>query len=343
MHGGAGRPSAGPDLRRPDHTGGDPSRNLWEARPRRPARRRPHAPLRSRHLQTGPHPWQRTDAQGGADVACGRATVSGRRCPTHSADGDLPANLRNALEGHDSARRLGVCAIATMIRAMFLDKTLPKHAAPTAVLGMLALACSTPPVASRIQWGDKLLRQSPEWYGSNEAREAGDSVIEHQSPHGGWPKNTDLLALPSSPDARGRPTIDKGATTTPMRFLALVAARTDEARFRQAFLRGLDYLLAAQYPSGGWPQYFPLREGYYSRITYNDNAMVNVLEVLSAASKCLGQNPRVAKNSSIVPLHLYDNSGIFSVNSCLVVTTQLPGCTQAFVARPRLQGAGRLA
>ena len=37
-----------------------------------------------------------------------------------------------------------------------------------------------------------------------------------------------------------------------------------------AFTRGFDYLLAAEYPKGGWPQFFPLREGYYSRITFND-------------------------------------------------------------------------
>ena len=46
----------------------------------------------------------------------------------------------------------------------------------------------------------------------------------------------------------------------------------------------MDYLLAAQYPNGGWPQFFPLRDGYYSRITYNDNAMVNVLTVLRDAA-----------------------------------------------------------
>ena len=49
-------------------------------------------------------------------------------------------------------------------------------------------------------------------------------------------------------------------------------------------MRGLDYLLASQYPNGGFPQFFPLREGYYSRITFNDNAMINVLTVLRDAA-----------------------------------------------------------
>lgn len=75
-------------------------------------------------------------------------------------------------------------------------------------------------------------------------------------------------------------TIDNGATTIPVRFLALVGEATGEALYRRAADRGIDYLLAAQYPTGGWPQFFPLREGYYSHVTYNDNAMVNVLSLL---------------------------------------------------------------
>ncbi|MGB7327342.1 MAG: pectate lyase, partial [Rubripirellula sp.] len=36
----------------------------------------------------------------------------------------------------------------------------------------------------------------------------------------------------------------------------------------------------AQYPNGGWPQFWPLREGYYSHITFNDGAMIRVMEVV---------------------------------------------------------------
>lgn len=133
-----------------------------------------------------------------------------------------------------------------------------------------------------VRWGDAL-SQPAEWYGSAEARTMAHSVIAHQSPHGGWPKNTDLAVPPPADapaDARRFDTIDNGATTTPMRFLARVVHATGEARSRESFERGLRYLHAAQYPNGGWPQYYPLRAGYYSRITYNDDAMVNVLALL---------------------------------------------------------------
>jgi PelA/Pel-15E family pectate lyase len=80
-------------------------------------------------------------------------------------------------------------------------------------------------------------------------------------------------------------TFDNGATTTQLRFLARVFAATGETRFRDAFLKGLDYLLGAQFPNGGWPQYYPLRPDYSRRITFNDNVMVNVLGVLADAGE----------------------------------------------------------
>ena len=70
-----------------------------------------------------------------------------------------------------------------------------------------------------------------------------------------------------------RTTIDNGATHTQMRFLARVFQNKPKAKYKRAIRKGIQYLLDAQYPNGGWPQFFPLREGYYSQITYNDGAM----------------------------------------------------------------------
>ncbi len=113
-----------------------------------------------------------------------------------------------------------------------------------------------------------------------------DSVIQYQSLQGGWPKNTDLSKPPRGPDdipplgGGSANSLDNDATTVPMQFLARVAHTTGESKYRDTFLRGLDYLLAAQYPGGGWPQFWPLRKGYYSHITYNDGAMIRVMEVI---------------------------------------------------------------
>jgi PelA/Pel-15E family pectate lyase len=157
-------------------------------------------------------------------------------------------------------------------------------------LGIILIAAECTRADTPVRWTAAILRQKPEWYASAAARTIADNVLGWQSSEGGWPKNTDLAAAPS-PEALaelrrhgGANTIDNGATTTPLRFLALMVQVTRDPRYRAAFDRGFDYLLAAQYSGGGWPQYFPLRKGYYTHITYNDDAMVNVLTLLREAS-----------------------------------------------------------
>jgi PelA/Pel-15E family pectate lyase len=82
-------------------------------------------------------------------------------------------------------------------------------------------------------------------------------------------------------------TIDNGATFTQLSYLARVYTAQRQKRHRESFEKGLDYLLKAQYPNGGWPQFYPDLSGYYKHITFNDNAMIGVMKLLRdvAASK----------------------------------------------------------
>jgi PelA/Pel-15E family pectate lyase len=153
------------------------------------------------------------------------------------------------------------------------------------LIGMLVVTQGSIALGA-IRWGEAVLRQQPQWYKSAEARAVADSVIQYQSPQGGWPKSTNLATPPRTPDdipppGRGRAnSLDNEATTLPMAFIARMVHVTGESKYRDSFLRGVDYLLAAQYPNGGWPQFWPLRKGYYSRITYNDGAMIRVMTIL---------------------------------------------------------------
>ena len=103
---------------------------------------------------------------------------------------------------------------------------------------------------------------------------------------GGWPKSVDFAAAPTPQPladavSGGRAnSLDNDATTVPMQFLARVAQATGDEQYRRSFVRGLDYLMEAQYPNGGWPQFIPLHEGYYSHITFNDGAMIHALTLL---------------------------------------------------------------
>lgn len=128
-----------------------------------------------------------------------------------------------------------------------------------------------------------------QFYTTREARRIADNVLLYQQTTGGWPKN---IYLPAKLTRRERKealarknhvnesTIDNGATTTEIRYLAHMYRATADERYREAVESGIQYLLIAQYSNGGWPQFWPRLEGYYTEITYNDNAMINVMLLL---------------------------------------------------------------
>src|SRR5690606_16474001 len=75
-------------------------------------------------------------------------------------------------------------------------------------------------------------------------------------------------------------TVDNEATLSQLRFLAAVYEARKDQPAKEGFLRGLGYLLDAQYPNGGWPQVWPLQGGYHDHVTFNDGAMIRVMEFL---------------------------------------------------------------
>lgn len=155
------------------------------------------------------------------------------------------------------------------------------------------------------------LNRPAEWYGSMEARRIADIIVSFQTPAGGWSKNLSLTDHARKPGESFAPnnlsahlgpgdfdtphdrnwnyvgTLDNDATTTELQFLAKVAvtAGKDGEAYRASFLRGLEYLFAAQFPNGGWPQVWPLEGGYHDAITFNDGAVTETLELLQAVAE----------------------------------------------------------
>jgi pectate lyase len=132
----------------------------------------------------------------------------------------------------------------------------------------------------------RYLKKPDEWFAGDEARRLGECILSHQADEGGWPKNVDTTAGSFAGDRKKlRGTFDNGATTDELRFLARLVAATKDDRFRRAFVKGLDHILAAQYPTGGWPQHYPPGKGYHRHITFNDGAMVRLMELLREVAR----------------------------------------------------------
>ena len=137
---------------------------------------------------------------------------------------------------------------------------------------------------------DQVLQQRDSaFFMTDEARRVGDQLLLYQRDTGGWPKNTDMVepltAAQKDSVARQKTrqddsTIDNRATSMQMVFLARLYRQTKDVRYRDAFRKAMTFLLNGQYENGGWPQFWPKNKGYQVHITYNDNAMVNVLKLM---------------------------------------------------------------
>ena len=150
-------------------------------------------------------------------------------------------------------------------------------------LGLLPMAQANAQV-------DKVLREKdPEFFKTAEARRIGDQLLVWQRNTGGWPKNVDMVTpltdqqrevILKDKHVTDDSTIDNGATTTQMNFLARLYQQTKDEHYREAFQKGVHYILGGQYENGGWPQFWPTKRDYQVKITYNDDAMVNILNMM---------------------------------------------------------------
>jgi PelA/Pel-15E family pectate lyase len=148
-----------------------------------------------------------------------------------------------------------------------------------------------PPLGSSYSQGVKL-NAAPAWYATEEARVIADRVVNWQTAVGAWTKSGDYSRnrLPSDDhhDAWSGGTYDNDSTINELRYLALVLHATEPLdrmtpraeAWGNSFLRGLKYVFDSQYPSGGFPQVYPLVGWYHDAITINDDALLHVLELL---------------------------------------------------------------
>jgi len=125
-----------------------------------------------------------------------------------------------------------------------------------------------------------------------------EKMLLAQRVSGGWPKQINTVAFNydnfwsqefilkvkagfSHPDA----TIDNNATCREIRYLIKAYNKTQSKTYLAATETGIRYLLKMQYANGGFPQFYPDTSGYKKHITYNDDAMINALQILKDVSE----------------------------------------------------------
>jgi PelA/Pel-15E family pectate lyase len=125
-------------------------------------------------------------------------------------------------------------------------------------------------------------------YKPDEITAIADNILLYQKTNGGWPKNYDMQAIltPAQKDSLLQAkqilntTFDNGSTYPHIEYLSKVYSFTRTEKYKEAALKGFDYILAAQYANGGWPQYYPLENNYSRYVTFNDDAMCGIMWML---------------------------------------------------------------
>lgn len=118
-------------------------------------------------------------------------------------------------------------------------------------------------------------------YKPSQVKEIAWNMVKYQNTDGGWPKNIDWLAIiePDSVkkllnDHYKKSTLDNRNTYSQVEYLAQAHQITKEGAFKNAALKGLDFILSQQRNSGGW------RGWDVEAITYNDEVMTGIMNLL---------------------------------------------------------------
>lgn len=145
------------------------------------------------------------------------------------------------------------------------------------------------------------------------AKKAANALIYGQHPLGGWNYFIDFdmpgldqwyrdvftnfkWGMEEYRHYYGNCTFDDNVTSGATRFLMQMYLATLDPAYKEPLDRALAFMRLSQYPSGGWPQRYPLRNefvhdglaDYTSYYTLNDGVMFNIIELLVEAYDRLG-------------------------------------------------------
>lgn len=152
------------------------------------------------------------------------------------------------------------------------------------------------------------------------------NILLFQRANGGWPKDYDMLAILTPEQAAAvKATHNQNDTSfdnynihSQVDYLAKAYASRGDEHWRDACLRGFDFLLAAQLANGGFPQQYPDPSSYAAHITFNDGVTIGILNVLQDAAanlphwSWLDERRRVAAKKAV-------DRGVECILKCQIV------------------------
>lgn len=147
------------------------------------------------------------------------------------------------------------------------------------------------------------------------AEEVASALIWAQHPSGGWNYLADYAGeeslkqwydtvgknawrLEEFHHYYGNATFDDAGTMEAAKFLLRLYMVKRDPKYRPALDRAIDFVLDSQYPIGGWPQRYPLRDDYVKEgrpdytpfITFNDDVAQENIEFLLLCYQALGRS-----------------------------------------------------
>ncbi len=137
-----------------------------------------------------------------------------------------------------------------------------------------------------------------------------DNMLTWQMEHGGWSKGIDYSKAWDGKEHRSSwvnndgvelGTIDNDATVKEIRYLSEIYSVTKDERYKESIEAGIDFLMNLQYDSGGFAQVYPKRGNYSDMVTFNDNAMIRVLDMFDDIL-----NKEYPFNSGVIDEKYYD-------------------------------------
>jgi PelA/Pel-15E family pectate lyase len=134
-------------------------------------------------------------------------------------------------------------------------------------------------------------------YSPDEVPQIVANILLFQRANGGWPQDYDMLAILTDEQRKAvRATRDRVDTSfdnhnvhSQVDYLARGYSAGGEESWRQACVRGLDFMLAAQLANGGFPQSYPKAKGYALDVTFNDGVTMGILTVCEDIAEGLPQ------------------------------------------------------